>query len=381
MQSFGDIMNLTNETKSLGYVVLTYYDIRAARLALHSSHGMTWRDRQLSCSMVKQQGLSVANGGSTLFLCSLNGGKSLDDAYYLLSMYGELRDLQKDPARPLCCIADFFDSRHAAAALQDLSNSVEIQSRLLVFDAASSGDLSKIVGNSDRTMGDANSNAMSGGNEYMSYMSKNLSEISFEKQQPSISSQYLPPFGGNVHQSSSAGDVPLQRHSSAALYSNTGNNSVWPQSNSSLNSLGSSPTSSLPWIQSQEVLVALQAQQRARQAHQMQAQNKTMHAAAFQRAFMHPQEHQVNSNAYPYGGNTYEQAGNVARRNNSDISLGGRLARRQMHPVAEAERKAQQDRLYGLDMNKILAGDDKRTTLMIKNIPNKYTQKMLLAVR
>ena len=27
----------------------------------------------------------------------------------------------------------------------------------------------------------------------------------------------------------------------------------------------------------------------------------------------------------------------------------------------------------------IVAGEDKRTTLMVKNIPNKYTQKMLLA--
>ena len=27
----------------------------------------------------------------------------------------------------------------------------------------------------------------------------------------------------------------------------------------------------------------------------------------------------------------------------------------------------------------LMAGEDKRTTLMIKNIPNKYTQKMLLA--
>jgi hypothetical protein len=39
-----------------------------------------------------------------------------------------------------------------------------------------------------------------------------------------------------------------------------------------------------------------------------------------------------------------------------------------------------QEKLYSLDLNKIRAGDDKRTTLMVKNIPNKYTQKMLLAV-
>lgn len=40
-----------------------------------------------------------------------------------------------------------------------------------------------------------------------------------------------------------------------------------------------------------------------------------------------------------------------------------------------------QEKLYSLDLGKIRSGEDKRTTLMVKNIPNKYTQKMLLAVR
>lgn len=36
-------------------------------------------------------------------------------------------------------------------------------------------------------------------------------------------------------------------------------------------------------------------------------------------------------------------------------------------------------KLYQLDLDKIISGEDTRTTLMIKNIPNKYTSKMLLA--
>ncbi|GFH14334.1 RNA-binding protein, partial [Haematococcus lacustris] len=54
-------------------------------------------------------------------------------------------------------------------------------------------------------------------------------------------------------------------------------------------------------------------------------------------------------------------------------------SRRTTDPAAEAERKLQQERLYALDLDKIARGEDRRTTLMIKNIPNKYTQKMLLA--
>ncbi|PKI33966.1 hypothetical protein CRG98_045644, partial [Punica granatum] len=34
---------------------------------------------------------------------------------------------------------------------------------------------------------------------------------------------------------------------------------------------------------------------------------------------------------------------------------------------------------YELDIDRIMRGEDNRTTLMIKNIPNKYPSKMLLA--
>lgn len=57
---------------------------------------------------------------------------------------------------------------------------------------------------------------------------------------------------------------------------------------------------------------------------------------------------------------------------------GGRFARRGSESAA-AERRSTQERLYSLDLDRVRAGDDARTTLMIKNIPNKYTQKMLLA--
>ncbi|KAK2077337.1 hypothetical protein QBZ16_004971 [Prototheca wickerhamii] len=73
-------------------------------------------------------------------------------------------------------------------------------------------------------------------------------------------------------------------------------------------------------------------------------------------------------------------AANGFPRSMSEAALGGRLARRPLEAGAEAERRVQQERLYALDIARIEAGEDKRTTLMIRNIPNKYTQKMLLAL-
>ena len=40
-----------------------------------------------------------------------------------------------------------------------------------------------------------------------------------------------------------------------------------------------------------------------------------------------------------------------------DISSGGRLSRRNADPIAEAERKAQQEKLYSLDLERVLAGE------------------------
>lgn len=49
-------------------------------------------------------------------------------------------------------------------------------------------------------------------------------------------------------------------------------------------------------------------------------------------------------------------------------------SRRVDYPVNQIGNKQ-----YQLDLDKIISGEDTRTTLMIKNIPNKYTSKMLLA--
>ncbi|XP_078174279.1 MEI2-like protein 5 isoform X1 [Carex rostrata] len=45
----------------------------------------------------------------------------------------------------------------------------------------------------------------------------------------------------------------------------------------------------------------------------------------------------------------------------------------------ESPSQVESRKQYQLDLEKIISGDDPRTTLMIKNIPNKYTSKMLLA--
>ncbi|CAN8256962.1 unnamed protein product [Cochlearia groenlandica] len=49
------------------------------------------------------------------------------------------------------------------------------------------------------------------------------------------------------------------------------------------------------------------------------------------------------------------------------------------HRRSDSSSSNAEKKLYELDVDRILRGEDSRTTLMVKNIPNKYTSKMLLA--
>ncbi|KAM7272912.1 hypothetical protein ACFE04_027576 [Oxalis oulophora] len=63
----------------------------------------------------------------------------------------------------------------------------------------------------------------------------------------------------------------------------------------------------------------------------------------------------------------------------SSFDSPGERVRNLTHRRSESNSNNADKKQYELDLDRILHGDDKRTTLMIKNIPNKYTSKMLLA--
>ncbi|KAL0311453.1 UNVERIFIED_CONTAM: protein MEI2-like 2, partial [Sesamum angustifolium] len=75
----------------------------------------------------------------------------------------------------------------------------------------------------------------------------------------------------------------------------------------------------------------------------------------------------------PRDGHIYYGSGSFGATINDGIIDGGRS--RRLESGSQMDNKKQ----YQLDLEKIVNGEDSRTTLMIKNIPNKYTSKMLLA--
>lgn len=439
--------------------MVTYHDIRAARLAQHTLHGQTWRGRQIACTYSQAgDGVNPNSSMGVVLLISLDNGRSLDDVFYILSNYGELRELRKDPSRPQYCIAEFFDDRHALAAREGIAGSPQYADRLVAMDAAaaiaagvmmptppssaSGNGVGASVASANAAQGlvpsrplhNSSSSQLSehpstsallghgsvgGGMHHhqlsgidLAGMTRNLSEMSLDNSAGGQGSAASLSSAGLHHHhlqgqmgiaGASAGDL-LSQAAMAAAAARGGSNPQYPMRGAASTgslwmggqgapgtvtpsmgqpSLSNSPASSAVWSsQVQEVLAAQQQLAAMQQQHHQQQQQQQQHHAAMQAVLQ--QAILSQQVAAATGMATLNKpdiiGGGLSRRGFSDPSLGGRLARRPMDPAAEAERRAQQERLYGLDMHRIARGEDKRTTLMIKNIPNKYTQKMLLSL-
>lgn len=109
----------------------------------------------------------------------------------------------------------------------------------------------------------------------------------------------------------------------------------------------------------------------------------------------HNMEH-ISRNIFPHGGNCMDlsmhqkHGGFQSLHPRSPMYAGRGHAIPMMNSVDSPHERSRSRRNEGsvnhadkkqfeLDIDRIIRGEDKRTTLMIKNIPNKYTSKMLLA--
>lgn len=84
------------------------------------------------------------------------------------------------------------------------------------------------------------------------------------------------------------------------------------------------------------------------------------------------------SQVAPYKGPVFIGNGSYQGRLNDGLMIGNR-SRRVDYSANQIGNNQIGNKQYQLDLDKIVTGEDVRTTLMIKNIPNKYTSKMLLA--
>lgn len=464
-EAFGEIRSLYTAVKHRGMVVVSYFDLRAAALAQHTLRAHVLRGRALDvCFSAPTPGAADGSLGMLLVL-SPDGSCGLAEAQAVLSRFGELRIVQAQvPGQPGCVLVEYYDVRHAAAALAGVPAMPELVGRLLCVEAGGGAGAEAPLGGSlprDYGAGFLSGNAPPtpvgmrtvGSSPAMlampyttahqaqsaqPYQAAHQAQQAAARQQVqaaaaqmemllggggggprsvgpggysgadlagmsrSLSELSLDGGGGMAGRpgaSMSANDMlalaaGLARGGgSGSMRGAASTPSLWaPQQGS----LGSSPLGGGGggggWMhdpygqqRSQHAAVAALQQQAAAAAsaaallQQQAAAAGLLHCgnaavtAALQRALLQQQAAALMGGG---SGGAPPPGGASARR--GETPLGGRLARRPLDPMAEAERRAQQDKLYSLDIVRITSGEDRRTTLMIKNIPNKYTQRMLL---
>ncbi|KAJ0451298.1 putative RNA recognition motif domain, mei2-like RNA recognition, RNA-binding domain superfamily [Helianthus annuus] len=291
-EQHGDIRTLYTACKHRGFVMISYYDIRAARTAMRALQNKPLRRRKLDIhySIPKDNPSDKDINQGTLVVFNLDPSVSCEDLLHIFGAYGEVKEIRETPHKRHHKFIEYYDVRAAEAALRSLNRS-DIAGKRIKLEPSRPGGARRNL---------------------MLQMTQEFDQDdtrSFRLQVgPSIASSppgVWPQFGSPIEHS------PLQSLSKSPV----------------LGSMSSSFGNGLPGLAS----------------------------------ILHPQPARIA----PIGlGPTIAESMSERGRN-----------RRVDQNGSQIDSKKQ----FQLDLDKITSGEDTRTTLMIKNIPNKYTSKMLLA--
>ncbi|XP_062179715.1 protein MEI2-like 3 isoform X2 [Phragmites australis] len=120
-QQYGDVQTLYTSCKNHGFVTVSYYDIRAAKNAMRALHkkplGLLNLDVQFSIPKVPNKDLN--NG--ILAVSIIDSSTSNDELLQILSVYGDVKEICRDPTSCNKKFVEFYDVRAAEAALNDLN--------------------------------------------------------------------------------------------------------------------------------------------------------------------------------------------------------------------------------------------------------------------
>ncbi|XP_010499455.1 PREDICTED: protein MEI2-like 5 [Camelina sativa] len=481
-EQYGDIRTLYTTCKHRGFVMISYYDIRSARMAMRSLQNKPLRRRKLDIhfSIPKDNPSEKDMNQGTLVVFNLDPSITNDDLHGIFGAHGEIKEIRETPHKRHHKFVEFYDVRGAEAALKALNRCEVAGKRIKVEPSRPGGarrslmlQLNQELENDDLhylpMIGSpiANSppsnwllNSPVEGSPLQSVLSRSpvfglsptrnshLSGLASALNSQGPSSKLAPigraQIGSNVFQQSS----PLFQEPkldnkytgnlspSGPLISNgggietlSGSEFLWGSPNTR-----SEPSSSSVWSTSStgNPLFSARVDRSVPFPHQHQNQSRSHHhfhvgsapsgvplekhfgfvpESSKDTLFMNSVGLQgmsgmgINGGSFPSKmtnngiinpGSMVENGFSSYRMMSSPrftpmfLSSGlnpgrvtsgfdglyenGRPRRVENNSIQVESRKQ-----FQLDLDKILKGEDSRTTLMIKNIPNKYTSKMLLA--
>ncbi|XP_022849943.1 protein MEI2-like 5 isoform X2 [Olea europaea var. sylvestris] len=124
-EQYGDIRTLYTTCKHRGFVMISYYDIRAARTAMRALQNKPLRRRKLDIhfSIPKDNPSEKDVNQGTLVVFNLDASVSNDDLHLIFGAYGEVKEIRETPHKRHHKFIEFYDVRAADAALKALNRS------------------------------------------------------------------------------------------------------------------------------------------------------------------------------------------------------------------------------------------------------------------
>ncbi|KAL5990036.1 hypothetical protein ACLOJK_010932 [Asimina triloba] len=124
-EQYGAIRTLYTACKHRGFVMISYYDIRAARTAMRALQNKPLRRRKLDIhfSIPKENPSDKDINQGTLVVFNLDPSVSNDDLRQIFGAYGEVKEIRETPHKRHHKFIEFYDVRAAEAALRALNRS------------------------------------------------------------------------------------------------------------------------------------------------------------------------------------------------------------------------------------------------------------------
>ncbi|KAL6201271.1 hypothetical protein ACLB2K_024985 [Fragaria x ananassa] len=124
-EQYGDIRTLYTACKHRGFVMISYYDIRAARTAMRILQNKPLRRRKLDIhfSIPKDNPSEKDVNQGTLVAFNLDPSVSNEDLLQIFGAYGEVKEIRETPHKRHHKFIEYFDIRAAEAALKSLNRS------------------------------------------------------------------------------------------------------------------------------------------------------------------------------------------------------------------------------------------------------------------
>ncbi|KAE8734713.1 Protein MEI2-like 5 [Hibiscus syriacus] len=436
-EQYGDIRTLYTACKHRGFVMISYYDIRAARTAMRALQNKPLRRRKLDIhfSIPKDNPSEKDINQGTLVVFNLDPSVSNDDLRQIFGAYGEVKEIRETPHKRHHKFIEFYDVRAAEAALKALNRS-DIAGKCIKLEPSRPGgarrnlmqqltqELEHDEARSFRHhIGSPVANSPPGNWAHFGSPVEQNPLHDFSKS-PGLGSfspvsnnnlpglaSILPPHVPNSPKIAPIGKDQRKSHNTNPIFSNTGAVqgvsykhsrsfpeqkisaspgpiSTFSESNSSSSGIGTLTGPQFLWGSPTLTLSVLVLLGQHHHNHHVGSAPSGVH---LDRHFNYLSESPETSfmNPVPFAGVGLNHSNgsflmNVGARGTIGAGLGttgieGLADRNQTRLVENNGNQIDNKKQYQLGLDKIINGEDTRTTLMIKNIPNKYTSKMLLA--